>query len=451
MRQPTKGRKLWAFPLASIVLAGALAAVLLGPWRGQPAPTTPATTLPPTAGSAAGGQQMPVFAGDARELAGLQLPTTGPQSGSQTGCTRRPLNKSNGAWVPDWADDPSQPVLTTTAASQIGVVDLAWLTLGGDPSTIMEGQGGGRPLSDALDSVALASPCAWRFVTVQDAANQKLMAQILLNPDARRANVLALADEMASQPLADGLTLDYEFSLPETQADLSVYARAGGIRGHDPALIIQALTRGYDQLVWDLTMAMHEQHRLLRVAVLPRVDNSLDNALAGNIRPYVLDYTSIAAIADQIDVMAYDVHWPGGDPGPIAPMTGASGVRSVVAFIRDQNVPARKLAVAVPVYSYDWTVDANGLRRSGSAPATTYTATQLASAATQWRKVGASSGETEYEYTDGSGRHIVWDASSGLAYEAGQLRAWCGCAVLAWRISNTDPAGSTLVADVAGS
>ncbi len=40
------------------------------------------------------------------------------------------------------------------------------------------------------------------------------------------------------------------------------------------------------------------------MAVLPRVNNSLDNALSGNIGPYVLDYTSIAAIADQIDVIA---------------------------------------------------------------------------------------------------------------------------------------------------
>ena len=113
------------------------------------------------------------------------------------------------------------------------------------------------------------------------------MARILLDRNARRANVLALADEMAGEPLADGLTLDYEFSLPQTQADLSVYARSGNLQVHNPALIIQALRSGYDQLVWDLTAAMHKQHRLLRVAVLPRVDNSLDNALSGNIGPYV--------------------------------------------------------------------------------------------------------------------------------------------------------------------
>ena len=431
---------------AGIVLAvAALAALLLGPWRGQP----PA----PAAGSAATGRQPPVFAADTRELQGLSLPTAAPQSAGPAGCTRPLLSRSNGGWVPDWADNPSQPVLTATQASRLGLVDLSWLTLGEDPSSIQEAQGlpGARPLSAALASAAEANPCAWRFVTVQDAADQQqLMAQILLDRSARRANVLALADTMAAQPLADGLTLDYEFSLPQTQADLSAYARAGNLHIHDPALTLQALTYGYDQLVWDLAAAMHKQHRLLRVAVPPRIDNSLTNALSGYVRPYVLDYTSIAAFADQIDLMAYDVHWPGGDPGPIAPITGAFGVRNMVAFIKGQGIPAGKLAVGVPVYGYDWTVNANGRLRSAANPATSDTATQFASAEANWRQAGTSSGETEYEYTDGSGRHIVWDAASGLAYEVGQLRTWCGCAVMAWRISNTDPAGSSLVAHVLG-
>ena len=101
MTQRKKWRNARAALAISIVLAVAvLAAALVGPWRGQsPTPTTPSAAV---AGSAAGGHQPAIFAADTRELEGLPLPTAAPQSAGPAGCTRLPLNKSNGAWVPDW-------------------------------------------------------------------------------------------------------------------------------------------------------------------------------------------------------------------------------------------------------------------------------------------------------------------------------------------------------------
>lgn len=64
--------------------------------------------------------------------------------------------------------------------------------------------------------------------------------------------------------------------------------------------------------------------------------------------PY--SYTALAAIADRIIIMAYDEHWSGSRPGPIASLDW--GVK-VAQFAKTKIAPG-KLVMGVPLYGRSW-------------------------------------------------------------------------------------------------
>ncbi len=59
-------------------------------------------------------------------------------------------------------------------------------------------------------------------------ADVRMMTQILTSSSVRKAHVLAVAQWMASQPLATGLTIDYENGLPQNLSDLKTAEQAAG-------------------------------------------------------------------------------------------------------------------------------------------------------------------------------------------------------------------------------
>ncbi len=79
------------------------------------------------------------------------------------------------------------------------------------------------------------------------------------------------------------------------------------------------------------------------------------------------DYPVLGREADLLMIMAYDQHWSGGHPGPIA---STAWVRSVLAYTISV-VPHQKVILGIPGYGYDWNgegavalsfVQAEGLR-----------------------------------------------------------------------------------------
>ncbi len=61
----------------------------------------------------------------------------------------------------------------------------------------------------------------------------------------------------------------------------------------------------------------------------------------------------ISSYADHVVVMAYDKHFAGGKPGPIAPISW------VMQLVHDavQVIPAQKLTMGIGCYNYDWPLD----------------------------------------------------------------------------------------------
>ncbi|HYF92321.1 MAG TPA: glycosyl hydrolase family 18 protein [Symbiobacteriaceae bacterium] len=131
------------------------------------------------------------------------------------------------------------------------------------------------------------------------------------------------------------------------------------------------------------------------------------------------DYAAIGQIVDQVYIMAYDEHWRGGEPGPVASL---NWVERVVRYATGV-IPAQKIVLGVPFYGYEWAVDT----REGTANNRAYSFTRLdrrvaeLGGAAKWDPVA---GENVATYAvDGSQRIAWWpderslEAKLKLAYQ----------------------------------
>jgi cellulose synthase/poly-beta-1,6-N-acetylglucosamine synthase-like glycosyltransferase/peptidoglycan/xylan/chitin deacetylase (PgdA/CDA1 family)/spore germination protein YaaH len=144
-----------------------------------------------------------------------------------------------------------------------------------------------------------------------------------------------------------------------------------------------------------------------------------------------LAYARMAKAADYVIVMAYDEHWAGGKPGPIA---SARWLASRAGFFR-ATIPAGKLILALGNYALDWS------QESPASPDTVEGA--LAKAREAGVRVRADPGSLNpgFRYRDPAGRdHDVWflDAVTGLnAVTAFAAAHPAGYAL--WRLGMEDP------------
>src|SRR5580704_15184674 len=376
-------------------------------------------------------------------------------SPAATGCAHPVALQSTAAWMAGYNDDKQNTSEVPSGAAQFGVLDFDWLTFT-TPGSLTSNDPFSESLSTVLSADAQANPCTLRFVTVNDQnTSKKVMAEILTEPSVMKEHVAAIASEMASLPDANGLTLDYEFSLPENATDLATYAQLAGWHNLTFDQEVNQVTLDYTHLVQMVAAAMHKQHRLLRVASLVRNNDMVDSEVT-NVAPYLFDYGNLAKYADQLVLMAIDFHYQGGTPGPISPL---ADVTQVANYVRSYGVPLSKLAIEVPNYSYDWQVTASGANATNASgevvQAAQLTATQVAAklATGDWRQLGTQDGETQYSYTTTVGgksvQHIVWDASAAMSYEKAQLaKVLPGVPINIWQIGNLDPTGTALAAQV---
>ena len=62
------------------------------------------------------------------------------------------------------------------------------------------------------------------------------------------------------------------------------------------------------------------------------------------------DYAFIGLIADRVIVMAYDEHYGGGTPGPIASLSWCEKIQKYA----QKNIPPKKLVMGIPLYGRSW-------------------------------------------------------------------------------------------------
>ena len=391
-------------------------------------------------------------------LASGTWPTTQPESAPAT-CKKVSLKGAAGAAVVSYLDDNSnQKDLVAKEARGLRLIDFSWTSLA-SPTDLAQTDSLDPSLETELTASNQSAPCGLRFATLSDndpgmshGAAVRMMARILTNTSVRDAHVLAVAHWMASQPLATGLTIDYENGLPQSLGDLRTAEQVAGWSGLSLDETVNRLSNDYTELIREIAAAMHRQHRLVRVMALVRDSDDVDVATT-DIAPYLLDYGALTRYVDQVVLKAYDFNFATGSPGPIAPF---ADVTRVLTYVHSYDVAWGKLAVAVPLYAYDWTVDKNGnvARNAKGQPVavTTLTTTQVTTGKKHWHKEKTKDGETEYSYTRAGQRHIVWDASSALETETAWLkRTYPQIGINAWKIGNADPKGSALAVTVLGS
>ena len=391
------------------------------------------------------------------QLASGTWPTTRPE-GAPANCKRVSLTGTAGASVVSYLDDNSnQKDLVAKEARGLRLIDFSWTSLG-SPTDLAQTDSLDPSLETELTASNLSAPCGIRFVTLSDndpgmshSADVRMMAKILTNASVRQAHVLAVARWMANQPLATGLTIDYESGLPQNMADLSTAEQAAGWSGLSLDEAVDRLSNDYTELIREVAAAVHRQHRLVRVMAPVRDSDDVDVSTT-DIAPYLLDYGALTRYVDQVVLKAYDFNFATGNPGPIAPF---ADVAQVLSYVHSYDVPWSKLAVAVPLYAYDWTVDKNGnIARDAKGQlisVTTLTVTQVTTGKKRWQKEKTKDGETEYSYTKAGQRHIVWDASTALETETAWLkRTYPQIGIDAWKIGDADPTGSALAVTVLG-
>ena len=151
-----------------------------------------------------------------------------------------------------------------------------------------------------------------------------LIGELLSDPDAVTAHVEALTDLVVDHDY-DGIQLDYE----NLDADDA---------------------RRYADLVRRVAEAFAEHDKTLAVAVHAKLGPETDGWGAGH------DYALLGRYADEIHLMAYDLHYNTSDPGPPAP---AWWVDEVLDYATTE-VPAEKVVLGIGLYGYDWPEGARG-------------------------------------------------------------------------------------------
>jgi len=163
------------------------------------------------------------------------------------------------------------------------------------------------------------------------------------------------------------------------------------------------------------------------------------------------DYAGLADAADQLMIMAYDYHWRGSDPGPVAPLTSGSvwSYRNVTWTV-DQYLAAvgaarrGQLLLGLPLYGYDYPStgpEVPGTTR-GAATAVFYDDAELA-APGYGRLWDVPSQTPYYEFQGADGWHQVWyddDESIGLKLDLAEARDLGGIGI--WALGYEGGSGS---------
>jgi spore germination protein len=149
----------------------------------------------------------------------------------------------------------------------------------------------------------------------------------------------------------------------------------------------------YTTFVTTLADALHAKNKILSIAVFAKTTDAGEDQ-----RNVAQDYAAIGAAADEVRLMAYDYHWAGSEPGPVAPITW---VRQTLDYAKTQ-IPPEKIVLGVPVAGYDW-VDGRGEVVSWLQ---CFGRTKAYHATLQYDRLSQS---PSFRYTDAQGReHEVW-------------------------------------------
>jgi spore germination protein len=225
---------------------------------------------------------------------------------------------------------------------------------------------------------------------------------VLADP-AMRGNLIRNLRTLVLQNNYDGITIDFE-----------------GINDADGPLLTTFMSTLYQDL---------KQYDKLVAMAVPAKTRDVNTGWAG---PF--NYRDLRPWADYFVIMAYDQHYPGGAPGPIAPLPWLNDVANYATPI----LGAGKIIWGLDLYGYDWNTTANP--RPQADPRTWSETQALGQTYGGTFAYDAASQSPSLVYMKDNQRHEVWyenkqsfDARLALV----QQRNYPGFAV--WRLGQEDP------------
>lgn len=225
---------------------------------------------------------------------------------------------------------------------------------------------------------------------IRDGAWDGAGAASLMHDRHRRAALIAQLTAALNRSGDNGVMFDFENLSPAAMTDLV-------------------------KLVAETRTAFARQHRI--VSVTMPIDDPHWPA------------RDLARAADRLVLMAYDEHWQGGVPGPIA---------SKAWFVRqlDQTlagIDRSRIIVALGNYAYDW--------HDGRADSMTVEEAWLAARDSGTRPVFDKQSENlGFSYAEDGKRHDVWMLDAATAWNQMQILSRLGLPSIAlWRLGSEDP------------
>ena len=226
-------------------------------------------------------------------------------------------------YLPYWASDPLSVDLDSLS-------HVAWFSVDAEADGSLSGADGWTAIAD--DLVAAAHRAGTK-VHLCVALFDPLKQDALLNDDESRARAVDALAELVNAHGADGVNIDFE-----------------GMNASSKDSLVR-FTSELKETVDEVFLAV------------PAVD--WDGAY---------DYDELAAASDGLFIMAYDYHWRGGDPGPVAPLTGGDPWSSyaidwTLDDYRTWGATDDKLIVGLPLYGYAWPTDNDAIPGSATGTA----------------------------------------------------------------------------------
>lgn len=170
----------------------------------------------------------------------------------------------------------------------------------------------------------------------------------------------------------------------------------------------------------ELYTALNAQGFYVTMAVPAKTSDSPTSSWDG-----AYDYASLAKYSNQIVLMTYDEHYPGGTPGPIASI---GWVKNVVNYALTV-IPKEKLLLGTAAYGYDWS--SNGTKAYGIS--SIYNLALTYGATIQWDSVSQC---PYFTYVDNTGlSHTVWSENAqSLNYKLDLVNSSNLSGIAIWRL-----------------
>jgi len=200
----------------------------------------------------------------------------------------------------------------------------------------------------------------------------------------------------------------------------------------------------YTQFVQRAAARLHQEGRLLSIAVVPRFSDVYPDVDPGREfhggewgAPY--DFRALGRVVDFMTLMTYDHHSSATPPGPVA---GYDWVKAALDYAT-ARVPRQKILLGIPFYGREW------VQSGEDSSARTLSFADAQDRMEQWQVPGLWDERWRtpwFQYSDTDGLHTGWyEDSRSLQAKLALMEEYRLRGFAAWRLGVEDPAFWTLL------